>query len=333
MVNFAFPNTRLRRARQSQAIRDLVAEHTLTVNDLIYPMFVVEGYHTRERVPSMPGVFRFSLDCLLEALKEVVALGIKAIALFPVVSLSKKSLLAEEAFNPDGLMQKAIVEIKAHYPQLLIIGDIALDPYTIHGQDGIIDASGYVLNEQTTEVLVQQALAQAQAGIDIVAPSDMMDGRIGAIRVALEENGFSNTMILAYAAKYASNYYGPFRDAVGSAANLGKADKKQYQMNPANIDEALHEVALDLQEGADIVMVKPGLPYLDVVNQVKNKFKVPTFAYHVSGEYAMIKAAAQNGWVDEQAIVLETLLCFKRAGCDGILTYYAKEAAQWLASQ
>lgn len=325
-----FPASRLRRMRQHDFSRRLMAEHQLTVNDLIYPMFVIEGDNKRETIASMPGIERLTLDLLLEEAKELVALGIPAIALFPVTPLDKKSLMAEEAYNPDALAQRAVRMLKQHVPELGIITDVALDPFTTHGQDGIIDDNGYVLNDVTTDILVKQALSHAEAGADIVAPSDMMDGRIGAIREALEAEGFHNTRILAYSAKYASAYYGPFRDAVGSAGNLKGGNKKSYQMDPANSNEALREVALDLEEGADMVMVKPGMPYLDIVRRVKDEFGVPTFAYQVSGEYAMHMAAIQNGWLAEEAVVMESLLAFKRAGADGILTYFAKKAAVWL---
>ncbi len=305
-------------------------ESSLSAKDFIYPVFVLEGENKKESVASMPGVERKTLDLLLEECAEIVELGIPAIALFPVVGDDKKSLDAEEAYNPEGLVPTVVKAIKAKFPQLGIMTDVALDPYTSHGQDGIIDDSGYILNDITKEVLVKQALCHAQAGADMVAPSDMMDGRIGAIREALEASEFVNTLIMSYAAKYASSFYGPFRDAVGSAGALGKADKKTYQMDPGNTDEALHEIALDIEEGADMVMVKPGQPYLDIVRRVKDEFKMPTFAYQVSGEYAMIKAAAQNGWLDEKAIVLESLLGFKRAGSDGILTYFAKDACRYL---
>ncbi|OBP13221.1 delta-aminolevulinic acid dehydratase [Rheinheimera sp. SA_1] len=325
-----FPAARLRRMRQHDFSRRLMAENQLTANDLIYPMFIIEGDNSREAIASMPGIERLTLDLLLEEAKELVALGIPAIALFPVTPLSKKTLLAEEAYNPDALAQRAVRLLKQHVPELGIITDVALDPFTTHGQDGIIDESGYVLNDITTDILVKQALSHAEAGADIVAPSDMMDGRIGAIREALEAAGFHNTRILAYSAKYASAYYGPFRDAVGSAGNLKGGNKKSYQMDPANSNEALREVALDLEEGADMVMVKPGMPYLDIVRRVKDEFGVPTFAYQVSGEYAMHMAAIQNGWLAEEAVVMESLLAFKRAGADGILTYFAKKAAIWL---
>jgi porphobilinogen synthase len=316
--------------RRDDFSRRLMRETELSPADFIYPVFVLEGEKARQAVPSMPGVERMSIDLLIEEARAVHALGIPAMALFPVTPASAKSEDAREAYNSDGLAQRAVRALKASVPELGIITDVALDPFTTHGQDGLIDESGYVLNDETKEVLVKQALSHAEAGADIVAPSDMMDGRIGAIRVALEAQGQIHTRILAYSAKYASSFYGPFRDAVGSAANLGGGNKYSYQMDPANSDEALHEVALDLQEGADMVMVKPGMPYLDIVRRVKENFQVPTFAYQVSGEYAMLKAAAQNGWLDEQAVVLESLVCIKRAGCDGILTYFAKQAAQWL---
>ena len=321
---------RPRRMRKHAYTRELMRENTLTVDDLIFPIFVVEGENQRQNIDSMPDIERLSIDQLLIEAGELVELGIQAVALFPVVSEDKKSLGAEEAFNEDGLAQQAVRALKVNHPALAVITDVALDPFTTHGQDGLIDDSGYVLNDETTEVLVKQALSHAQAGADIVAPSDMMDGRIGAIREALEEDGFIHTNILAYSAKYASNYYGPFRDAVGSAKNLGESSKETYQMDPANANEAIREVGLDIEEGADMVMIKPGLPYLDIVHQVKQTFGMPTFAYHVSGEYAMLKAASQNGWINEQPVVLEPLLSFKRAGADGILTYYAKQAAKWL---
>lgn len=326
-----FPQTRLRRLRAHDFSRRLVREHRLSVDDLIYPVFVLEGEQQREAVPSMPGVERLSVDLLVEAAADWVALGIPMLALFPVVPTNKKSLLAEEAFNADGLAQRATRALKAAYPELGIMCDVALDPFTTHGQDGIIDDNGYVVNDVTVATLVQQAVSQAEAGADVVAPSDMMDGRIGAIRQALEAAGQVNTQIMAYSAKYASCYYGPFRDAVGSAGNLGKSNKASYQMDPGNSDEALHEVALDLQEGADMVMVKPGMPYLDIVHRVKTELQVPTFAYQVSGEYAMHQAAAQNGWLDLDAVMMESLVAFKRAGADGILTYFAVAAAQKLA--
>ncbi|SMM98970.1 Porphobilinogen synthase [uncultured Candidatus Thioglobus sp.] len=321
---------RPRRMRKHAHTRELIRENTLTTDDLILPIFVIEGENQRQNIDSMPNVERLSIDQLLIEAGEIVELGIRAVALFPVVGEDKKSLDAAEAFNADGLAQRAVRALKAQYPDLAVITDVALDPFTTHGQDGLIDDSGYVLNDETTEILVKQALSHAQAGADIVAPSDMMDGRIGAIREALEEDGHIHTNILAYAAKYASNYYGPFRDAVGSAKNLGTSSKETYQMDPANSDEAIREVGLDIDEGADMVMIKPGLPYLDIVYRVKQTFGLPTFAYHVSGEYAMLKAAAQNNWIDEQKVVLETLLAFKRAGADAVLTYYAKQAAIWL---
>jgi porphobilinogen synthase len=327
-----FPFVRPRRMRRDDFSRRLMRETLLTTNDLIWPVFVLEGEGKRELVASMPGVERLSLDLLLAEAKTAHAQGIPMIALFPVVDQSKKTLSAEEAFNPDGLVPRVVRALKAEIPTLGIMTDIALDPYTSHGQDGLIDETGYVLNDETTAVLVKQALCHASAGADVVAPSDMMDGRIGQIRHALESAGFIHTRIMAYSAKYASAYYGPFRDAVGSATNLGKADKKTYQMDPANSNEALHEVGLDLQEGADMVMVKPGVPYLDIVRRVKDTYQAPTFVYHVSGEYAMLKAAAMNGWINEQAVVLETLLSCKRAGADAILTYYAKDVAGWLSS-
>ena len=326
-----YPATRPRRMRRDEFSRRLMRENVLTANDFIYPVFVLDGQNRSEAVASMPGVQRQSIDLLLETAKECVRYGIPALALFPVVDQSLKSLDAAEAWNPDGLVPRTIKALKQAFPELGIITDVALDPYTSHGQDGLIDDNGYVMNDETVAALVRQALCHAEAGADVVAPSDMMDGRIAAVRQALEFDGYIHTRILAYAAKYASAFYGPFRDAVGSAANLGKGNKYTYQMDPANSDEALREVALDLEEGADMVMVKPGMPYLDIVRRVKDEFGVPTFAYHVSGEYAMLKAAAQNGWLDEQACVLEALLCFKRAGADGILTYYALQAAKWLA--
>lgn len=325
-----FPKTRMRRMRRDAFSRRLMQENTLTANDLIYPVFVLDGNNRTEVIDSMPGVMRQSLDGLLKTAEECVRLGIPALAIFPVVEQSGKSLDAREAFNPEGLVPRTVKALKPHFPQLGIITDVALDPYTTHGQDGLIDDSGYVLNDETTTALVKQALCHAEAGADVVAPSDMMDGRIGMIRDALESNGFMHTRILAYSAKYASGFYGPFRDAVGSAVNLGKGDKTTYQMDPANSDEALREVALDLEEGADMVMIKPGMPYLDIVSKVKEEFGVPTFAYQVSGEYAMLKAAVQNGWLDERSCVLEALLGFKRAGADAVLTYYALEAARWL---
>ena len=322
---------RPRRLRKHSTIRSLVRETSFTVEDLIYPLFIIEGEKQREKVKSMPGVERLSIDQLMLEAKEIVALKIPAIALFPVISADRKSEEAQESYNSDGLIQRAVRELKRSFPDLLVITDVALDPFTSHGQDGLIDKDGYVVNDETVEVLVKQAISHARAGADIVAPSDMMDGRIGAIREALEENGFIHTSILAYSAKYASSFYGPFRDAVGSSGNLGKSDKKTYQMDPANSNEAIHEVEMDIAEGADMVMIKPGLPYLDILSSVKKTFGVPTFAYHVSGEYAMLKAASANGWIDEMPVVLETLTCFKRAGADAVLTYYAKEIAQWIS--
>jgi len=329
----AFPWTRMRRMRRDDFSRRMMRESHLSADDFIYPMFILEGKNRKEAVASMPGVERVSIDLLLKEAAEVVRLGIPAIALFPVTPAEAKSLDAAEAYNPEGLAQRAVRALKKEFPELGVITDVALDPFTTHGQDGLIDESGYVMNDETVEVLVQQALSHAEAGADVVAPSDMMDGRIGDIREALESNGHIHTRILAYSAKYASSFYGPFRDAVGSAGNLGKGNKYTYQMDPANTDEALHEVALDLAEGADMVMVKPGMPYLDIVRRVKDQFGAPTFVYQVSGEYAMLKAAAQNGWLDERAVVLESLLAFKRAGADGILTYFAKTAAEWLREQ
>lgn len=326
----SYPYTRPRRMRRDDFSRRMMRENQLTADDLIYPVFVLEGEKQREAVPSMPGVERVSIDELLGEAQQLVDLGIPAIALFPVVPTEKKSDEAEEAWNPDGLAQRAVRALKEKFPELGVITDVALDPFTSHGQDGLLDDDGYVTNDRTVEALVKQAVSHAQAGADIVAPSDMMDGRVGAIREALEQEGFVNTRILAYSAKYASSFYGPFRDAVGSAGNLGGGNKYSYQMDPANGDESLHEVALDLEEGADMVMIKPGMPYLDIVYRVKEAFGVPTFVYHVSGEYAMLKAAAQNGWLDEEAVVLEALLGMKRAGADGILTYYAKDVARWL---
>ncbi|AOF52735.1 delta-aminolevulinic acid dehydratase [Rodentibacter caecimuris] len=325
-----FPARRLRRLRKQDFSRRLVAENKLTADDLIYPVFILEGENYREPVPSMLGVERLTIDQLLIEARLLVKYGVPVIALFPVIEAGKKSLMAEEAYNPNGLVQRAVSALKSTYPELGVLTDVALDPYTIHGQDGIIDEEGYVLNDTTTDVLVKQALSHAEAGADIVAPSDMMDGRIGRIRQALEDNGFVNTQIMAYSAKYASNYYGPFRDAVGSSGNLKGGDKKTYQLDPANGDEGLQEVAFDLQEGADMVMVKPGMPYLDMVYRVKEYFGVPTFAYQVSGEYAMHMAAIQNGWLKEKECIMESLLCFKRAGADGILTYFAKQVAEWL---
>lgn len=328
-----FPQTRLRRMRKDAFSRRLMRESSLTVDDLIYPMFVLEGSGRREAVTSMPGVERVSIDLLVQEAEDLARLRIPAVALFPVTPAESKSLDARAAFDPQGLAQRAIRALKQAVPELGVITDVALDPFTTHGQDGLLDETGYVTNDRTVEVLARQALSHAEAGADVVAPSDMMDGRIGAIRRALEEGGFVNTRILAYSAKYASSFYGPFRDAVGSAGNLGSGNKYSYQMDPANGDEALREVAMDLREGADMVMIKPGLPYLDVVQRVKARFGAPTFVYQVSGEYAMLKAAAANGWLDERATVLESLLAFKRAGADGILTYFAKAAAAWLETR
>ncbi|MFN3564601.1 MAG: porphobilinogen synthase [Burkholderiaceae bacterium] len=325
-----FPSVRMRRMRRDDFSRRLMREHRLSVDDLIYPVFVLDGKGRREAVASMPGVERLSLDLLLPVAEECVQLGIPVMALFPVIEQSRKTADGREATNPEGLVPRAVRELKSRFPELGLLTDVALDPYTTHGQDGLIDETGYVLNDETVEVLKRQALVQAQAGVDIVAPSDMMDGRIGAIRAALEGAGQIHTRIMAYSAKYASAFYGPFRDAVGSQANLGKAGKAVYQMDPANTDEALWEVGLDLAEGADMVMVKPGMPYLDIVRRVKETFKAPTFAYQVSGEYAMLKAAAANGWLDEGKVVSEALLAFKRAGADGVLTYFALQVARSL---
>ncbi|HNJ76713.1 MAG TPA: porphobilinogen synthase [Azospira sp.] len=325
-----FPGTRMRRMRRDDFSRRLMRENVLTPDDFIYPVFVLDGEKRIEKVGSMPGVERQSLDLLLKTAERAVKLGVPALALFPVVDQSFKTELAEEAYNPEGLVPRVVRALKKEFPELGVITDVALDPYTIHGQDGLIDSTGYVLNDETLAVLVKQALCHAEAGADVVAPSDMMDGRVGAIRGALEAKKLIYTRILAYSAKYASAFYGPFRDAVGSAANLGKGNKYTYQMDPANSDEAIREVALDLAEGADMVMVKPGMPYLDIVRRVKEELKVPTYVYQVSGEYAMLKAAAQNGWLNEEACVLEALLGFKRAGADGILTYFALDAAEWL---
>jgi porphobilinogen synthase len=325
-----FPHTRMRRLRANEFSRRLVRESTLSPADLIFPVFVLEGKDQREQVASMPGIERLSVDLLVKQARDVHALGIPAMALFPVVGAERKSLLAEEAYNPDGLVQRAVAALKAAVPELGIITDVALDPFTTHGQDGIIDDAAYVLNDVTSEVLVKQALSHANAGADVVAPSDMMDGRIGAIRTALEEGGHANTLIMAYSAKYASSYYGPFRDAVGSAGNIKGGNKFSYQMDPGNSDEALHECALDLAEGADMIMVKPGMPYLDIVRRVKQELAAPTFAYQVSGEYAMHMAAFEQGWLEREAVILESLLAFKRAGCDGILTYFALDAAKAL---
>ena len=330
IIQSQFPVRRMRRLRKHDFSRRLVAENQLTVNDLIYPVFVIEGENQRVPVPSMPGVERLTIDQLLVEAGLLVKYGVPLIALFPVVGDERKSLMAEESYNPEGLAQRAVRALKAAYPELGVMTDVALDPFTTHGQDGIIDDDGYVLNDITTEVLVKQALSHAEAGADIVAPSDMMDGRIGAIREALEAENFINTQIMAYSAKYASNYYGPFRDAVGSAGNLKGGNKYTYQVDPANANEGLYEVAMDIEEGADMVMVKPGMPYLDMVWRVKENFGVPTFAYQVSGEYAMHMAAIQNGWLKERECIMESLLCFKRAGADGILTYFAKQVAEWL---
>jgi porphobilinogen synthase len=326
----AFPASRPRRLRRDAFTRNLVREHALTVHDLIYPVFILDGANQRQAVGSMPGVERLSVDQLLPVAQECVELGIPVMALFPVIDAALKTPDGQEAWNPKGLVPRAVRELKKHFPELGVMTDVALDPFTSHGQDGVLDETGYILNDQTVALLVKQALTQAEAGVDMVAPSDMMDGRIGAIRQALEASGHIHTRVMAYSAKYASAFYGPFRDAVGSAGNLGKADKKVYQMDPGNSDEALREVALDIAEGADMVMVKPGMPYLDIVRRVKDEFKVPTFAYQVSGEYAMLKAAAQNGWLDHDAVMMESLLAFKRAGADGILTYFAREAARKL---
>lgn len=325
-----YPKTRMRRMRRQPYTRAMMAESRLTAQDLIYPMFVVEGKNRTEAIPSMPGIERVSIDLLIKEAEQLVALGIPAMAIFPVTPADFKTDCASEAFNPDGLAQKAVRAIKEFVPDIAVITDIALDPFTSHGQDGLIDADGYVMNDETCEVLVKQALSHAEAGADIVAPSDMMDGRIGLIREALEQQGHTNTCIMAYSAKYASSYYGPFRDAVGSADNIKGGNKHSYQMDPANSDEALREIELDINEGADMVMVKPGMPYLDIVRRCKDEFKVPTFAYQVSGEYAMHKAAFSNGWLNEEAVIMESLLAFKRAGADGILTYFAKQAAQLL---
>ncbi|HLB42418.1 MAG TPA: porphobilinogen synthase [Gammaproteobacteria bacterium] len=330
-IHRQYPKTRMRRMRYDDFSRRLVAETKLTIDDLIYPMFITEGKDLRNPIASMPGIDRFSLDVLLQETDQLVTIGVPAIALFPVIDASKKSLEAAEAYHTEGLIPKAVRALKQHFPHLGIMTDVALDPYTSHGQDGLINGQGYVMNDETIEILVKQALCHAEAGADIVSPSDMMDGRIGVIREALEQSGFKHTRILAYSAKYASHFYGPFRDAVGSTSALGQGDKSQYQVDPRNGSEALHEVALDLQEGADMVMVKPGLPYLDIVYRVKQTFQVPVFVYHVSGEYAMLKAAAQAGWLDERETVIESLTAIKRAGADGILTYYAKQVAEWLS--
>ncbi|MCP3907829.1 MAG: porphobilinogen synthase [Oceanicoccus sp.] len=327
----ACPNTRMRRMRSDDFSRRMMRETVLTANDLIYPVFVLEGKNQKEPIASMPGIERLSIDLLVEEAKLLNTLGVPAIALFPVTPASAKSEFAEEAYNADGLAQRAVKAIKDAVPEIGVITDVALDPFTVHGQDGILDSNGYVLNDRTVETLVKQAVSHAEAGVDIVAPSDMMDGRIGAVRDALEQTNFVNTKILAYSAKYASSYYGPFRDAVGSAGNLKGADKYSYQMDPANSDEALHECALDLEEGADMIMVKPGMPYLDIVRRVKDELAAPTFVYQVSGEYAMHIAAFQNGWLDKEPVMMESLLAFKRAGADGILTYFAKDVAKLLA--
>ncbi|MGX9217453.1 porphobilinogen synthase [Massilia varians] len=328
-----YPAARMRRMRRDPFSRALMRENVVTASDLIYPVFILEGENQRQQVASMPGVERVSVDLLLTVAEECVALGIPMLALFPVVDASLKTYDGVEATNPEGLVPRAVRELKRRFPELGIMTDVALDPYTTHGQDGLPDENGYIVNEKTIEMLIRQSLAQAEAGVDVVAPSDMMDGRIGAIRKALEENGHIHTRIMAYSAKYASSFYGPFRDAVGSSANLGKADKNTYQMDPGNSDEALREVALDLAEGADMVMVKPGMPYLDVVRRVKDEFKVPTFAYQVSGEYAMLKAAAQNGWLDHDKVMMESMMAFKRAGADGVLTYFALDVARKLKAQ
>jgi len=325
-----FPSVRMRRMRRDEFSRRLMRETRLSTDDLIQPVFVLEGKNRTEPVASMPGISRVTVDLLLKQAERLMKLGVPAVALFPVIPASKKDSKAKEAYNPQGLVPRTVRELKKHFPELGVITDIALDPYTSHGQDGLIDGTGYVLNDETVAVLVKQALAHAAAGADVVAPSDMMDGRIGAIRDALEKAGHVHTRILAYSAKYASNFYGPFRDAVGSAANLGKGNKYNYQMDPANSDEALREVALDLEEGADMVMIKPGLPYLDIVRRVKERFGAPTFVYQVSGEYAMLAAAAGNGWIEERACILESLACIKRAGADAILTYFAERVAGWL---
>jgi porphobilinogen synthase len=330
-IHGQFPSTRLRRVRHSEALRRLVAESTLSPSDLIYPLFVLDGKKHSEIIPSMPDIRRHNIDGILKEADVTVSLGIPAIALFPVIDPELKSINGEESANPIGIVQRTVTAIKAKHPELAVITDVALDPYTTHGQDGILDEDGYVLNDETIEMLVKQAASHAEAGADIVAPSDMMDGRIGAIRAELESKGFHNTLILAYAAKYASCFYTPFRDAVGSADNLINGDKRNYQMNPSNSDEALREVALDLSEGADIVMVKPALPYLDVVRRIRDMYQVPTFAYQVSGEYAMIKAASKNNWLDERSAAMETLLSIKRAGANAILTYFALQAAHWMA--
>ncbi|MFC5481371.1 porphobilinogen synthase [Massilia suwonensis] len=330
IITGQYPATRMRRMRRDPFSRALMRENTVTASDLIYPVFILDGENQRQQVASMPGVERVSVDLLLKVAEECVSLGIPVLALFPVIDASLKTYDGVEATNPDGLVPRAVRALKKHFPELGILTDVALDPYTTHGQDGLPDETGYIVNEKTIAMLTRQALAQAEAGVDVVAPSDMMDGRMGVIRNALEQRGFIHTRLMAYSAKYASAFYGPFRDAVGSAANLGKADKNTYQMDPANSDEALREVALDLAEGADMVMVKPGMPYLDVVRRVKEEFKVPTFAYQVSGEYAMLKAAAQNGWLDHDKVMMESMMAFKRAGADGVLTYFALDVARKL---
>jgi porphobilinogen synthase len=330
ILHAPYPQGRPRRLRRDDFTRNLVRENNLTTHDLIYPVFLLDGRQRRETVASMPGVERLSLDLLLSVAERCVEHGIPVMALFPVIDPALKTADGQEAFNPKGLVPRAVRELKQQFPGLGVMTDVALDPYTSHGQDGLLDDTGYILNDETVQVLVRQALTQAEAGVDIVAPSDMMDGRIGAIRSALEGRGLIHTRIMAYSAKYASAFYGPFRDAVGSASNLGKSNKKVYQMDPGNTDEALREVAMDIAEGADMVMVKPGMPYLDVVRRVKDEFHVPTFAYQVSGEYAMLKAAAQNGWLDHDAVMMESLLAFKRAGADGVLTYFALDAARLL---
>jgi len=333
MINRPYPAHRPRRMRRDAFSRRLMQENTLSANDLILPVFVLEGHNQREAITSMPGVFRQSIDLLLETADRAQRLGIPAIALFPVTPASAKSAQAEAAYDPEGLVQRSVRALKSAFPALGVMTDVALDPYTTHGQDGLTDDQGYVLNDETVAVLVRQALSHAEAGADIVAPSDMMDGRISAIRQALEANQFIHTRIMAYSAKYASSFYGPFRDAVGSTGNLGKADKTTYQMDPANSDEALHEVAIDLNEGADMVMVKPGMPYLDIIYRIKTELKAPTFAYHVSGEYAMLRAAADNGWLDWNKCLLETMMGFRRAGADGVLTYAALDVAEFLAAE
>ena len=333
LINAPYPASRPRRLRRTDFSRRLVREHQLTVDDLIYPVFVLDGQNQRQAVGSMPGVERLSLDLLLPVAEDCVKLGIPGIALFPVIDSSLKDPEGNEALNPNGLVPTVVRALKKHFPDLGVMTDVALDPFTSHGQDGWLDESGYILNDLTLAQLVKQAMVQAEAGVDIVAPSDMMDGRIGAIRQSLEARGFIHTQIMAYSAKYASSFYGPFRDAVGSAANLGKGNKKTYQMDPGNTNEALREVGLDIAEGADMVMVKPGMPYLDIVRRVKDEFSMPTFVYQVSGEYAMLKAAAQNGWLDHDAVMMESLLAFKRAGADGVLTYFAIDAARLIKGQ